>query len=170
MAANEVLRSWLHQRIKSAEVAYFTAYPTIGYARPTISISRRPVPVHSLFHHRLSARQRPVRGTPAAPARAAIVFLATGISPPAAINSGLCRRGARRSPSTSTGNHDFCTTNDGVLRSQIGQRRRRSGQQPCTLSGFSCGAVEIKSRVSELRVQPARPGTIPGSYHFGRPR
>lgn len=118
IAANEASAAGSLSAVKSAEVTYYTAYPNIGYANDIGSLGgAAPCTPSSasacLIDSLLSS------STPGSTGKSGFVYLATGIvTPGAVINTAFVAAG---SPMTvhSTGNHDYCTTNDGVLRSQL---------------------------------------------------
>ena len=118
MAANEASAVGSLAAIKSSEVTYTTAYPTVGYS-PDIGTLGGASPctpsstTACLLDSVLSA------STPGSGGKSGFVFLATGIMPPGAINNAAFVAAASPVLAHSTGNHDYCSTNDGVLRSQI---------------------------------------------------
>ena len=118
LAANEASAVGSISAIKSAEVTYTTAYPTVGYS-PDIASLGGAVPctpsstTACLLDSVLSS------ATPGSGGKSGFVFLATGIVPAGAINNAAFVGAASPVLSHSTGNHDYCSTNDGVLRSQM---------------------------------------------------
>jgi type IV pilus assembly protein PilA len=118
VAANEASAVGSLAAIKSSEVTYTTAYPTVGYS-PDIGTLGGASPctpsstTACLLDSVLSA------STPGSGGKSGFVFLATGIMPPGAINNAAFVAAASPVLAHSTGNHDYCSTNDGVLRSQI---------------------------------------------------
>ncbi len=118
MAANEASAVGSIQAIKSAEFAYFSTYPTVGYS-PAISNlggTGNPCVASSAAACLLDASL--VSATPGTGAKSGYVFLATGISGGTAIN-GAFVAGASPTVAQQTGNRDFCSTDDGVLRSNM---------------------------------------------------
>jgi type IV pilus assembly protein PilA len=118
VAANEASAVGSLAAIKSSEVTYTTAYPTVGYSADIGSLGGASpcTPSSStacLLDSILSA------STPGTGGKSGFVFLATGIMPPGAINNAAFVAAASPVLAHSTGNHDYCSTNDGVLRSQI---------------------------------------------------
>ena len=118
ISANESSAVGSLSAIKSAEVAYYTAYPSVGYA-PSIGTLGGAVPCSPtsttacLIDSFLSA------AVPGSPGKSGYYYLATGImTPGATINSAFVAATAPMA-AHSTGNHDYCSTNDGVLRSQL---------------------------------------------------
>jgi type IV pilus assembly protein PilA len=118
MSANEASAAASLSAVKSAEVTYYSAYPTIGYspdlgslggAAPCAPASTSACLIDGLLSS----------STPGSTGKSGYVFLATGImTGGATINTAFV---AAAAPMTvhSTGNHDYCTTNDGILRSQM---------------------------------------------------
>jgi prepilin-type N-terminal cleavage/methylation domain-containing protein len=118
LAANESSAVGSLSAVKSAEVAYYTAYPNIGYA-PDIGTLGGASPctpsstTSCLLDSFLSS------ATPGSGGKAGYVYLATGIvTPGATLNSAFVAAAAPLAVH-STGNHDYCSTNDGVLRSEM---------------------------------------------------
>jgi len=118
ISANEASSAGSLSALKSAEVTYYTAYPAIGYAADLASLGGPPPCTPSsttacLIDSALSA------ATPGSPGRNGYFYQATGImTGGATFNTAFV---AASSPMTvnSTGNHDYCSTNDGILRSQM---------------------------------------------------
>lgn len=118
LAANEASAVGSLSAIKSAEVTYTTAYPTVGFSPDIASLGgASPCTPSSttacLLDSVLSA------ATPGSAGKSGYVFLATGIMPAGAINFAAFVGAAAPKLVNSTGNHDYCSTNDGVLRSQM---------------------------------------------------
>jgi prepilin-type N-terminal cleavage/methylation domain-containing protein len=119
LSANEASAVGSISAIKSSEVTYTTAYPTIGYASNIGELGgASPCTPSSttacLLDSFLSA------STPGSGGKSGYVFLATGIVPGGSINNTAFVGAAAPVLMNSTGNHDYCSTNDGVLRSQMG--------------------------------------------------
>jgi type IV pilus assembly protein PilA len=118
VAANEASAVGSLSAIKSSEITYTTAYPTVGYSPDIASLGGASpcTPTSStacLLDSVLSS------STPGSGGKSGFVFLATGIMPSGAVNNAAFVAGASPVLARSTGNHDYCSTNDGVLRSQI---------------------------------------------------
>jgi len=119
LSANEASAVGSISAIKSSEVTYTTAYPTVGYAS-NIGELGGPSPctpsstTACLLDSFLSA------STPGSGGKSGYVFLATGIVSGGAVNNTAFVAAASPVLMNSTGNHDYCSTNDGVLRSQMG--------------------------------------------------
>jgi len=119
MAAHESSAAGSLSAIKSAEVAYFTAYPTVGYSPDIISLGGAvPCTPSSttacLIDSGLSA------ATPGGNGKAGYFFLVTGVMTGGAVINTAYVAGAAPMVVHSSANRDFCVTNDGVLRSQMG--------------------------------------------------
>ena len=118
ISANESSAVGSLSAVKSAEIAYYTAYPAVGYA-PDIGTLGGASPctpsstTACLLDSFLSA------ATPGSGGKAGYYYLATGIMTPGAVNNSAFVAAAAPMLAHSTGNHDYCSTNDGVLRSQI---------------------------------------------------
>lgn len=118
IAANEAAAAGALNAIKSSEVTYYTAYPTVGYSPDMASLGGAPPCTPSsgtacLIDSALSS------AVPGSAGRNGYFFGATGVmTGGATINTAYVAGG---SPMTvhSTGNHDYCNTNDGILRSQM---------------------------------------------------
>jgi type IV pilus assembly protein PilA len=118
LAANEASAVGSLAAIKTSEIAYTTAYPTVGYA-PDIGTLGGASPctpsstTACLLDSFLSS------STPGSGGKSGYVYLATGIIPGGSINYTAFVAAAAPVLVNSTGNHDYCSTNDGVLRSQM---------------------------------------------------
>jgi type IV pilus assembly protein PilA len=118
LSANEASAVGSLAAIKTSEIAYTTAYPTVGYAPDigTLGGASPCTPSSStacLLDSFLSS------STPGSGGKSGFVFLATGLIPAGSINYTAFVAGAAPVLVHSTGNHDYCSTNDGVLRSQM---------------------------------------------------
>ena len=116
MAANEASAVGSIQTIKASEYAYFSAYPTVGYAASIADLGGTGSPCVPSATAACLLDASLVSAVPGGPAKSGFVFLATGISGGASIN-GAFVAGASPSVAHQTGNHDYCSTDDGVLRS-----------------------------------------------------
>ena len=119
LAANEASAVGSLSAIKSSEITYSTAYPTIGFSPDIGSLGGASpcTPSSStacLLDSFLSV------STPGSGGKSGFVYLATGIIPGGSINNSAFVAAAAPVLMHSTGNHDYCSTNDGVLRSQPG--------------------------------------------------
>jgi len=118
ISANEASAAGSLNAIKSAEVTYTSAYPSIGFSADIKSLGgASPCTPSStsacLIDSFLSA------SIPGSTGKSGYVYLVTGIMPGGAITYTAFVAGAAPMAVNSTGNHDFCTTNDGVLRSKM---------------------------------------------------
>jgi len=118
LSANEASAAGSLNAVKSAEVTYYTAYPTIGYSPDLASLGGAPPCTPSsttscLLDSFLAS------STPGSPGKSGYVYQATGIMTGGATINTAFVAGASPMVVNSTGNHDYCTTNDGVLRSQM---------------------------------------------------
>ena len=118
MAANEASAVGSLAAMKSAEITYSTAYPTVGFSPDITSLGgATPCTPSSttacLIDSLLSS------STPGSGGKSGFVFLATGIMTAGAVNNSAYVAAASPVLAHSTGNHDYCSTNDGVLRSQM---------------------------------------------------
>jgi prepilin-type N-terminal cleavage/methylation domain-containing protein len=118
LSANEASAVGSLSAIKSSEIAYYTAYPSIGYS-PDIGTLGGASPctpsstTACLLDSFLSS------SIPGSAGKSGYFYLATGIvTGGATINSAFVAAAAPIAVH-STGNHDYCSTNDGVLRSQM---------------------------------------------------
>jgi len=119
MAAHEASAAGCLRAITSAEAAYYTAYPSVGYSPDIASLGGAApcTPSSStacLIDGGLSS------AVPGSPGKGGYFFLATGVQPGGAAIYAAYVLGAAPITVHSTGNRDFCSTNDGVLRSQMG--------------------------------------------------
>ena len=125
IAANEASGVGSIQALKTAEVTYFNTYPTVGYAVQLADMSGAAPCIPSstsacLIDSFLAA------STPGSVGKSGFVFLATGINF-GGLNSAFVVAASPVSVNK-TGNRDFCSTNDGVLR----QVRANVGDTPVT--------------------------------------
>jgi len=115
IAANQSSAAAAIRSITSAEISYFSAYPTIGYAAQLQDLGRTvpctPAPTHAcLLDNQLA------NAVPGSAGHSGYQFLATGINTNG-LNSDFVAGGTPLAPSM-TGDQDYCTVTDGVLRSQ----------------------------------------------------
>lgn len=118
MAANESSAVGSIQAIKVAEYAYFTAYPTIGYSNSIAELGGTASPCVADSSNACLLDSALVNAVPGGPAKSGFVFLATGLASGGALKSAFVA-GAAPAAAHQSGNHDFCSTDDGVLRSQM---------------------------------------------------
>ncbi len=119
MAANESSAAGALRTLATAEATYYSAFPTIGYssniaslggASPCITSSTTACLIDNVL-----ASASPGNG-----GKTGYQFLATGIQPGGATNNTIYVVGATPLNFKVTGQHDYCSTNDGGLRSQMG--------------------------------------------------
>jgi len=118
MSANEASAVGALSAIKSAEVAYDTAYPTVGFS-PDITTLGGATPCTPSSTSACLVDSQLSGSTPGSGGKSGYVFLATGIMTAGALNNSAFVAAAAPVLAHSTGNHDYCSTNDGVLRSQM---------------------------------------------------
>ncbi len=134
IAANQSSAAAAVRSITSAEISYASAYPTIGYATQLQDMGKTapctPDPTHAcLLDNNLA------NAVPGSKGHSGYQFLATGISKNG-LNSEFVA-GATPMVAESTGDQDFCTITDGVLRSQPAA----GGPPPSTLAPCLAYAV-----------------------------
>jgi type IV pilus assembly protein PilA len=118
IAANEASAVGSLSAIKSAEVAYDTAYPAVGFSPDIASLGGAspctPLPATACLLDSFLSSSIPGSG-----GKSGFVYLATGIVPAGSANNSAFVAAAAPLLAHSTGNHDYCSTNDGVLRSKL---------------------------------------------------
>jgi len=118
IAANEASAAGTLNAIKSAEITYFTAYPSVGYAADIASLGGA-APCAPTSTSACLVDSSVSSSTPGSTGKSGFVFLATGITTAgASINSAFVGA-ASPVDADRTGNHDYCSTNDGTLRSKM---------------------------------------------------
>ena len=135
MSANESSAAAGVRSITAAEIAYFSSFPTVGYAVQIQDLGRTapctPAPTHAcLLDNNLA------NAVPGTAGHSGYQFMATGISAGGATN-GAFVAGATPLTANQTGTMDFCAVTDGVLRSQASS----GGVPPTTLA--PCQAFPI---------------------------
>lgn len=118
MAANEASAAGSLNAIKQAEITYFTAYPSVGYA-PDIASLGGAVPCTPASTSACLVDSSISSAIPGSTGKSGFVFLATGIAAPGAPVDAAFVAAASPTDPPHTGSHDFCSTNDGILRSQM---------------------------------------------------
>ncbi len=118
LSANEASAVASLNAMRSAEVAYFNTYPTVGYANqigdmggpgPCVPTSTSACLIDNLL----------ATSTPGSTGKSGYYFLATGVVTGGATYNDAYVTGAAPIGVHHTGNRDFCSTNDGILRSQM---------------------------------------------------
>jgi type IV pilus assembly protein PilA len=119
LAANESSAAGSLHTITAAEITYFNAYPTVGYANNLGSLGGAspctPTSTASCLIDNFLAT-----ATPGGVGKSGYYFQATGSVTGGATYNDAYVIGGSPIAVHSTGNRDFCSTNDGVLRSQMG--------------------------------------------------
>ncbi len=137
IAANESSAAAALHTLHSAETTYYSAYPTVGYAAaigdlggvtPCTPSSTSACIIDSFL----------AIAIPGSSGKNGYFYLATGLAPGGAPTNVAYVVGASPINVHATGNRDFCSTNDGVLRSQNGN----PGDTPVTTSG-ACFAFPV---------------------------
>ena len=135
MAANESSAAAGIRSITAAETAYFSAYPTIGYAAQLQHLGRTdpciPAPTQACLLDNNIAN-----AVPGSAGHSGYQFLATGINGGGTVNSSFVTGATPLTPSR-TGTRDFCAITDGVLHSEPAA----GGPPPNTLA--ACQAYPI---------------------------
>jgi prepilin-type N-terminal cleavage/methylation domain-containing protein len=119
LAANESSAAGSLHSLASAEITYYNSYPTVGYASTLgqlggVSPCTPTSTTACLIDNFLAT------AIPGGPGKSGYYYLATGIVPGGSTSNTAYVVGATPIVVHSTGNRDFCSTNDGVLRSQMG--------------------------------------------------
>jgi type IV pilus assembly protein PilA len=118
IAANEASAVGSLSALKSAEITYFNTYPTVGYAgaigdlggsSPCVPGSANACLIDNFL----------ATAVPGSLGKSGYVFLATGVITGGATNNTAFVVGGAPTTVNKSGNRDFCSTNDGVLRSKM---------------------------------------------------
>ncbi len=119
LAANESSAAGSLHSLHSAEITYYNAYPTVGYANALAQLGGvspcTPSSTTACIIDNFLAT-----ATPGGVGKSGYYYLATGIMTGGATYNTAYVIAAAPIVVHSTGNRDFCSTNDGVLRSQMG--------------------------------------------------
>jgi len=119
LAANESSAAGSLHSLQSAEITYYNTYPTIGYAASLGQLGGvtpcTPSSTSACIIDNFLAT-----AIPGGVGKSGYYYLATGIITGGATYNDAFVVGAAPIVVNSTGNRDFCQTNDGVLRSQMG--------------------------------------------------
>ena len=134
MSANESSAAAAVRTITVAEVAYFNAYPAIGYAVQLGDLGRPPGCVPSSTSA-CELDNAIATAVPGSGGHSGYQFLATGISG-GGLNGGFVVGATPVTPG-STGTRDFCAITDGVLRAEI----TAGGTPPTTFAGCTVYGV-----------------------------
>lgn len=138
MASHEASAAGSLSAIRSAEVAYWTTYPSVGYSPdlPSLGGASPCTPAAAtacLIDSGLSS------AIPGGSGKAGYYFVVTGVVTAGATINTSYVSGAAPMTVHSTGNRDFCMISDGVLRSQMGN----PGDTPVT-SVATCVAFPVQ--------------------------
>jgi type IV pilus assembly protein PilA len=137
LAANEASAVGSLSALKGAEFTYFNTYPNIGYANVIGDLGGvspcTPAPTTACLIDNFLAT-----ATPGGVGKSGYYYLATGVVTGGATINTAFVTGAAPITVHSTGNRDFCSTNDGVLRSQMGN----PGDTPANALG-TCNAYAV---------------------------
>jgi type IV pilus assembly protein PilA len=128
LAANESSAAAAVRTLTTAEITYFNAYPTIGYAT-SIGQLGGAAPCTPSSTTACIIDNFLATATPGGVGKSGYYFLATGSITGGATYNDAYVLGAAPISVHSTGNRDFCSVNDGVLRSQMGS----PGDTPVTV-------------------------------------
>lgn len=116
IAANESSAAGSLRSLTSAEVTYYNSYPTVGYSTALSNLGGvspcAPTPTTACIIDNFLATANP-GGT----GKSGYYYLATGTVTAGATYNTAYVVGAAPIVAKSTGNRDFCSTNDGILRS-----------------------------------------------------
>ena len=137
LAANESSAAGSLHTLTSAEVTYYNAYPTVGYPN-TIGPLGGATPCTPTSTTACIIDNFLATATPGGVGKSGYYYQATGIMTGGATYNTAYVLGAAPIVVHSTGNRDFCTTNDGVLRSQMGS----TGDLPATATA-ACLAYPV---------------------------
>jgi type IV pilus assembly protein PilA len=116
IAADQSSAAAAMRSITTAEITYFSAFPTIGYAVQIQDLGKTapctPAPTHACLLDNNIAN-----AIPGTSGHSGYQFLATGINSGSTFNSDFVAGATPLGPGT-TGDEDFCVVTDGALRSQ----------------------------------------------------
>jgi type IV pilus assembly protein PilA len=119
LSANESSAVGSLHAITSAEITYFNVYPAVGYATNLGQLGGAtpctPTSTSACILDNFLAT-----ATPGGPGKAGYYFLATGIMDGGATFNDAYVIGAAPIKVGATGNNDFCSTDEVILRSQMG--------------------------------------------------
>jgi len=125
LAANESSAVGSLHALQSAEITYFSNYPLVGYAT-AISNLGGVAPCTPSSTSACLVDSFLASAIPGSTGKAGYYYLATGVITGGATLNTAYVVAAAPIVAHSTGNHDFCSNNDGVLRSQVAN----PGDQP----------------------------------------
>jgi prepilin-type N-terminal cleavage/methylation domain-containing protein len=115
IAANEASAVGSIRAIKSAEFAYSSAYPTVGYAAAIANLGGAS-PCSPSAATGCLLDDVLAQAIPGSTGKSGYTFLATGVTGGAGTFNAAFVAGAAPIAPKATGNRGFCSTDDGVLR------------------------------------------------------
>jgi len=137
LAANESSAAGSLHALQGAEITYFNTYPTVGYSTSITQLGGAgpctPSSTTSCLIDNFLAT-----ASPGGTGKSGYYYLATGVVTGGATFNDAYVVGAAPITVNKTGNRDFCSTNDGVLRSQMGS----PGDLPASLTS-TCLAYPV---------------------------
>jgi len=119
IAANESSAAGSLHTLTSAEITYYNAYPTVGYA-PSIGLLGGASPCTPSSTTACIIDNFLATATPGGTGKSGYYYLATGSVTGGATFNDAYVIGAAPISMQYSGNRDFCSVSDGVLRSQMG--------------------------------------------------
>jgi type IV pilus assembly protein PilA len=119
LAANEASAAGSIHSLTSAEITYYNTYPSVGYA-PNIGALGGVTPCTPSSTTGCIIDNFLATATPGGSGKSGYYYLSTGIITGGATYNDAYVIGASPITVHGTGNRDFCSVNDGVLRSQLG--------------------------------------------------
>ena len=135
LAANESSAAGSLHAIQSAEITYYNAYPTVGYSTSLAELGGvSPCTPSSTTSCLLDSHL--ATSIPGSPGKSGYYYLATGVVTGGATNFTAYVVGAAPITVNKTGNRDFCSTNDGVLRSKMGSPGDTPANDLATCIGY----------------------------------
>lgn len=119
IAANEASAAGSLHALQSAEITYYNAYPTVGYAT-SIDQLGGAAPCAPTSTAACLVDNFLATAIPGGVGKSGYYYLATGTTTGGATYNTAYIVGAAPITVNRSGNRDFCSTNDGVLRSKMG--------------------------------------------------
>ena len=117
IAANESSAAGSLRTLTSAEVTYYNSYPTVGYSTALSNLGGvspcSPSPTTACIIDNFLAS-----ASTGATGKSGFYYAAIGVVTAGATNNTAYVAGASPIVAQKTGNRDFCSTNDGILRSK----------------------------------------------------
>jgi len=118
LAANEASAVGSIKALQNAEVIYYNTYPTVGYAA-SIATLGGPSPCTPSSTTACLIDNLLATSTAGSTGKSGFVFAVTGSMSGGTTYNDVYVNAGSPLLTHSTGNHDYCSTNDGVLRSQM---------------------------------------------------